>query len=45
MEMQLDITYILRKLMFLEAVVGSIVDEHELEAIYMRKKMTLDSAK
>ena len=45
MQEQLDISYILRKLIFLEAVVSKLLEPHELEAIYLRKKMTLDKAK
>lgn len=42
--MQIDVTYILRKLMFLDAAVKSLMEEYEVETICTRPKPTLDEA-
>lgn len=43
--MQLDITYILRRLNFLDSFASKVVEPHELETIFIRKKTTLEQAK
>ena len=42
---QIDVTYIVRKMMFIDAVLAKLMEKHELEAICMREKPTLDQAK
>ena len=41
---QLDITYILRKLDFLDVAVARLLPEHEVKTIYMRAKPTFERA-
>lgn len=43
--MQIDIAYIVRKMMFLDAAISNILEEHDLQAIYLRQKPTLSKAK
>ena len=43
--MQLDVVYILRKLNFLDAALSKLLEKHELSALYLRKKQTLEKAK
>lgn len=43
--MQIDITYIVRKMMFLDAAISKIMEKHEIEALCMREKPTLSKAK
>ena len=43
--MQIDITYMVRKLMFLDSIVAQLMEKHEIEALYLRVKPTLDKAK
>lgn len=43
--MQIDITYITRKLMFLDSAVSKLLEKHELEALYLRKKPTMNKVK
>lgn len=38
---QLDVTYILQKLMFLESAVSKMIEPHELSAIQLRQKMSV----
>jgi hypothetical protein len=45
MSLQLDVTYIMRKLLFLDAAISAIMEKHEVDALYMRKKPTLETAK
>ena len=42
---QLDVTYILRKLMFVDAVLSKLMEKHELETICMREKPTVEKVK
>ena len=42
---QLDVTYILRKLIFIDAAVAKLMERHELETLCMRERPTLDQAK
>ena len=41
---QLDITYIIRKLDFLELAISRLIPEHEIKTMYMRAKPTFDKA-
>ena len=41
MQLQLDMTYILRRLVFVDALASKLLDPHELDALYIRKKTTL----
>lgn len=43
--MQLDVTYILRKLIFLDTALSKIFEPHELEALYATDKPTLSQLK
>ena len=43
--MQLDVTYILRRLDFIDAAVSKLFSKEELDVIYMREKPTLEKAK
>ena len=43
--MQLDITYIMRKLIFLDSAISKVVEKHELEAIYIREKPSITDIK
>ena len=43
--MQIDITYIVRKLMFLDSAIQKIMEKHEIDAICLREKPTIQKAK
>jgi hypothetical protein len=43
--MQVDITYIVRKMMFLDAAISKLMEKHEMEALCLREKPTLSKAK
>ena len=43
--MQIDITYMVRKLMFLDSAIAQLMEKHEIEGLYLRDKPTLDKAK
>jgi hypothetical protein len=45
MVQQLDVTHLLRKMMFLEAAVGKLLAKHEIDALHMRRKPTVSQAK
>ena len=42
---QIDVTYIVRKLIFIDAAVAKLMEKHELETLCMREKPTLEKAK
>ena len=42
---QVDITYIVRKLMFLDEAITQLMEKQELKALYLRNKPTFDKAK
>jgi hypothetical protein len=33
---QIDVTYIVRKLMYLDAVIAQLMEKHEIDALYLR---------
>jgi predicted nucleic acid-binding protein len=39
------VTYLLRKLNFIDAVIAKLMEKHEIEAIYLRDKPNIDAAK
>ena len=43
--MQIDIAYMVRKLMFLDAAISTLMERHEVEALWMREKPTINRAK
>ena len=43
--MQLDITYILRKLIFLDAAIDKLMEKHDAEALYIREKPSMTDIK
>ena len=43
--MQLDVSYILRKLVFLDSAISKLMEKHELEALYIRDKPTISNCK
>ena len=43
--MQLDVIYIMRKLMFLDAAMTKLLEQHEIEALCVREKPSLRKAK
>ena len=42
---QIDVTYMVRKLMFLDAAMLKLLEKHEVEALCLRDKMSLEKAK
>ena len=42
---QIDMIYIVRKLMFLDAAFSKLMEKYEIDAICMREKPTFDKAK
>ena len=42
--MQIDITYIVRKLMFMDAVISKLLEKHEIEALNLKGKPTIKEA-
>jgi uncharacterized membrane-anchored protein YhcB (DUF1043 family) len=42
---QIDVTYIVRKLMYIDAVIAQLMERHEIDAMYLRQKPTLEQAK
>ena len=45
MSNQIDISYIVRKLMFFDKAIEQLMERHEIEALYLRKKPTIDEVK
>ena len=43
--MQIDIAYMVRRLTYLDAAISTLMEKHELEALWMREKPTIDKAK
>ena len=43
--MQLDVTYLLRKLIFFDSAISSLLEKHEVSALYLRNKPTLSEAR
>ena len=43
--MQLDVTYIMRKLIFFDAVISKLLEPHEIEALCLLDKSSLTTAK
>ena len=45
MAMQLDVAYIMRKLIFLDSAISKLMEDHELEALYLREKPNIKQVK
>ena len=43
--MQVDTTYLVRKMMFLDVAVSKLMEKYEVDSLYMRDKPTIESAK
>lgn len=43
--MQIDIAYLVRKLMFVDAAVAKLMEKHEVEALCLREKPTIDEVR
>ena len=43
--MQLDVSYIVKKIMFIDAALSKLLKKEELEEIYLRKKPTIQESK
>ena len=42
---QIDMAYLVKKLMFLEAAVSKLMDRNEIQALWMRERPTLDQTR
>ncbi len=42
MAKQLDVLYLLKRVIFLERAVNSLLDEHQLKGIHLEEKLTLE---
>ena len=45
MSHQLDITYIMRRLIFMDSAISKLLEQHEVEALCLRDKPSLEEAK
>ena len=45
MEKQLDILYLLERVLFLESAITTVLDTHQLKALHLREKLSLNQVK
>jgi hypothetical protein len=45
MEKQLDILYLLERILFLESAISTVLDTHQLKALHLREKLSLNQVK
>ena len=43
--MQLDVVYLLKKLMFFDVAISKLMEQHEIQALYLRDKPSLTGVK